>query len=76
MTIDFRSDTVTRPVPGMLQAIMSAAVGDDVFGEDPSVNELERKAAMLFGKEAALYCPTGTMSNQVAINAIHNRVTK
>jgi len=67
MTIDLRSDTVTRPVPAMLDAMMNAKVGDDVFGEDPSVNELEEMAATLFGKEAALYSPTGTMSNQVAI---------
>jgi len=67
MLIDFRSDTVTRPVPGMLQAMMSAQVGDDVFGEDPSVNELEEMSAKLFGMEAALFCPSGTMSNQVAI---------
>ncbi len=67
MTIDLRSDTVTRPVPAMLDAMMNAKVGDDVFGEDPAVNELEAMAAALFGKEAALYSPTGTMSNQVAI---------
>jgi threonine aldolase len=67
MTIDLRSDTVTRPVPAMLDAMMNAKVGDDVFGEDPSVNELEERAATLFGREAALYSPTGTMSNQVAI---------
>ncbi|HSC39958.1 MAG TPA: GntG family PLP-dependent aldolase [Chitinophagaceae bacterium] len=67
MTIDLRSDTVTRPVPAMLDAMMSAKVGDDVFGEDPAVNELEEMAATLFGKEKALYSPTGTMSNQIAI---------
>lgn len=67
MTIDLRSDTVTKPTAGMLQAIMNATVGDDVFGEDPSVNQLEAVAANLFGMEAALYCPTGTMSNQIAI---------
>jgi len=67
MTIDLRSDTVTRPTPGMLQAMMQARVGDDVFGEDPSINQLEGMAARLFGMEAALYCPTGTMSNQIAI---------
>ena len=67
MTIDLRSDTVTRPTPGMLQAMMRARVGDDVFGEDPSINQLEGMAARLFGMEAALYCPTGTMSNQIAI---------
>ena len=67
MIIDFRSDTVTKPTPGMLQAIMNAKVGDDVFGEDPSMNELEKIAAELFGMEAALYCASGTMSNQIAI---------
>jgi threonine aldolase len=67
MTIDLRSDTVTRPTPAMLQAMMQASVGDDVFGEDPSINQLEAMAARLFGMEAALYCPTGTMSNQIAI---------
>lgn len=67
MTIDLRSDTVTRPVPAMLDAMMNAKVGDDVFGEDPAINELEEMAATLFGREAALYSPTGTMSNQIAI---------
>ena len=67
MPIDLRSDTVTRPTPAMLQAMMQAGVGDDVFGEDPSVNRLESMAARLFGMEAALYCPSGTMSNQIAI---------
>lgn len=65
--IDFRSDTFTKPVPGMLGAMMDAEVGDDVFGEDPTVNALEQMVAEMFGKEAALYCPTGTMSNQIAI---------
>lgn len=67
MTIDFRSDTFTRPTPGMLQAMTTATTGDDVFGEDPSVNKLEAMMADYFGKEAALYCPSGTMSNQIAI---------
>jgi threonine aldolase len=67
MLIDLRSDTVTRPTPSMLQAMMNAPVGDDVYGEDPSVNELEGFAAELFGMEAALFCPSGTMSNQIAI---------
>jgi threonine aldolase len=67
MIIDLRSDTVTKPTPGMLEAMMKAPVGDDVFSEDPSVNKLEATAAELFGMEAAIYCPTGTMSNQVAI---------
>lgn len=65
--IDFRSDTFTRPGPGMLQAMLQAETGDDVFGEDPSVNKLEAMMADYFGKEAALYCPSGTMSNQIAI---------
>jgi threonine aldolase len=67
MPIDLRSDTVTKPTPGMLEAMMTAKVGDDVFGEDPSINALEAMAARLFGMEAALYCPSGTMSNQIAI---------
>ncbi|WP_114790737.1 GntG family PLP-dependent aldolase [Niabella yanshanensis] len=67
MIIDFRSDTVTRPTPAMLEAMIKAKVGDDVFGEDPTVNELEQMAAALFGKEAALFCPSGTMTNQIAI---------
>lgn len=65
--IDYRSDTVTRPTPGMLEAMMKAKVGDDVFGEDPSINELESMAAGMFGMEAALFCPSGTMTNQIAI---------
>jgi threonine aldolase len=69
MIIDLRSDTVTRPTPGMLDAMYKAPVGDDVFGEDPSVNQLEAMAASLFGMEAALFCPSGTMSNQIAIKA-------
>lgn len=67
--IDFRSDTVTRPTPEMLQAMMSASVGDDVFGDDPTVNALELKASAMFGMEAALYCASGTMANQIAIKA-------
>ncbi|MBO9728182.1 MAG: aminotransferase class I/II-fold pyridoxal phosphate-dependent enzyme [Chitinophaga sp.] len=65
--IDFRSDTFTRPGPGMLQAMLQAETGDDVFGEDPSINKLEAMMADYFGKAAALYCPSGTMSNQIAI---------
>ena len=67
MIVDFRSDTVTRPGPGMLEAMMKAQVGDDVFSEDPSINELENMAAVMFGMEAGLFCPSGTMTNQVAI---------
>ena len=65
--IDLRSDTVTRPTKPMLEAMMNAKVGDDVFGDDPTINELEAKSAALFGMEAALYCPSGTMTNQVGI---------
>ncbi len=67
MTIDYRSDTVTKPTDGMLSAMMKAKVGDDVFSEDPAINELESMAAKMFGKEAAIYCPSGTMTNQIAI---------
>jgi threonine aldolase len=70
--IDLRSDTVTRPTRAMLECMLSAKVGDDVFHDDPTVNALEEKAADLFGKEAALFCPSGTMTNQVAIN-VHTR---
>jgi threonine aldolase len=66
-TIDLRSDTVTRPTPAMLAAMQNAATGDDVFGEDPTVNELEAFVAAYFGMEAALFCPSGTMTNQIAI---------
>lgn len=65
--IDLRSDTVTRPTPAMLEAMFSANVGDDVFNEDPTVNALEEKAAKLFGHEAGVFCPSGTMTNQIAI---------
>lgn len=70
--IDLRSDTVTRPSAAMLEYMMKASVGDMVFGEDPSVNELEMMAADMFGMEAAIYCPSGTMTNQIAIKA-HTR---
>jgi threonine aldolase len=72
MPIDFRSDTVTRPTPAMTEAMFTAKVGDDVFGEDPTINELEAMVARLFGMEAAVYCPTGTMCNQIAIKC-HTR---
>ncbi len=65
--IDLRSDTFTKPSAQMLQVMFEAHVGDDVFGEDPTVNELEKYCAALFGMEGALYCPTGTMTNQIAI---------
>ncbi|SMO65749.1 threonine aldolase family protein [Solitalea koreensis] len=66
--IDLRSDTVTKPSPAMLDAMRHANVGDDVYGEDPTVIELQEKAANLFGKEAGLFCTSGTMTNQIAIN--------
>ncbi len=69
---DLRSDTVTKPTPEMLNAMFSAQVGDDVFGEDPTITKLEKKAAEMFGMEAALFCPSGTMTNQIAVN-IHTR---
>ena len=67
MIIDFRSDTVTHPTPSMLDAMMKAKVGDDVLGDDPAVNELERLSAEMFGMEASVFCPSGTMTNQIAI---------
>lgn len=67
MIIDYRSDTVTQPTPAMLEAMMKAKTGDDVFGEDPSINQLERMTADMFGMEAAIFCPSGTMTNQIAI---------
>jgi threonine aldolase len=70
MIIDLRSDTVTKPTPGMHATMMSAAVGDDVFGEDPSVKELEKKCADLLGMEAAIFCPSGTMTNQIGIRIL------
>ena len=70
--IDFRSDTVTKPTVGMLDAMMGAKVGDDVFGEDPTVNALEEKIAHIFNMEAALFCPSGTMTNQIAIKCFTN----
>ena len=67
MIIDLRSDTVTKPTKAMMEAMMNAAVGDDVFNEDPTVIALEEKAAKLFGKEAGVFCPSGTMTHQIAI---------
>ncbi|MER2998940.1 threonine aldolase family protein [Pontibacter populi] len=66
---DLRSDTVTKPTPEMLQAMFAAPVGDDVYEEDPTINTLEAKAAAMFGMEAGLFCPSGTMTNQIAIKA-------
>ena len=68
--IDLRSDTVTRPTPEMRRAMMDAPVGDDVYGEDPTVNLLEKRAAEIAGKEAALFVPTGTMGNTIAIKLL------
>src|SRR5207253_10742532 len=65
--IDLRSDTVTKPSAGMREAMARAEVGDDVFGEDPTVNRLQDVAARLLGKEAALFVPSGTMANQLAV---------
>ena len=66
-TFDFRSDTITRPTPAMMEAMASAPLGDDVFDEDPSVHALQDRVAELLGKEAALFVPSGTMSNQIAV---------
>src|SRR5918997_2123118 len=68
--IDLRSDTVTRPTPEMRRAMADADVGDDVFGDDPTVNGLQEFAAEILGKEAGLFVPTGSMGNQVALGAL------
>jgi threonine aldolase len=65
--IDLRSDTVTRPTAAMRRAMAEAEVGDDVLGEDPTVNALQRRTAELLGKESALFVPSGTMANQIAV---------
>lgn len=70
--IDLRSDTVTKPSEAMLKAMMSAKVGDDVLGEDPTVIELEKRTAEIFGCESGLYCPSGTMTNQIGVNVLSN----
>src|SRR5690606_3184119 len=67
--INLSSDTVTRPTPGMLVAMMQAEVGDDVFGQDPTTRKLEERLAEMFGHEAGSFCPSGTMTNQIAIKA-------
>lgn len=72
MIVDLRSDTVTKPTPAMLDAMFNAKVGDDVFGEDETVNSLEEKAAAIFGMEAGIFCPSGTMTNQIAIKCFTN----
>ena len=71
-SIDLRSDTVTKPTPAMREAMAYADVGDDVYGEDPTVNRLEQCAAQIFGREAAIFVPTGSMGNQIAL-ALHTR---
>lgn len=68
--IDLRSDTLTKPTPGMLAAMVSAPLGDDVYGEDPSVNALQELVAEMFGKEAGLFTPTGSMSNQLGLRTL------
>jgi len=70
--IDLRSDTVTKPSLGMREAMASAPVGDDVYGEDPTINSLEERVAQLFGKEAGLFCPSGSLANQLAIRMLVN----
>ncbi len=70
--VDLRSDTVTRPTPAMRRAMAEAEVGDDVYGEDPTVNQLEERSASLFGRDAGLFVPSGTMGNQAAIK-VHTR---
>src|SRR5690349_16009032 len=67
MLIDLRSDTVTRPSSAMLEAMMNASVGDDVFGDDLTVKALEKKCAEMLGMDAGVFCPSGTMTNQIAI---------
>jgi threonine aldolase len=70
MKVDLRSDTITKPTPAMLEAMMSAQVGDDVFGDDPTVNQLQTRMAKLFGMEASIFCPSGTMTNQIALRML------
>ncbi|HEX2641196.1 MAG TPA: beta-eliminating lyase-related protein, partial [Pyrinomonadaceae bacterium] len=70
--IDLRSDTVTKPTAAMRSAMAAAEVGDDVYGDDPTVNRLQERAAEIFEKEAALFVPTGTMGNQIAVK-LHTR---
>jgi threonine aldolase len=71
--IDLRSDTVTQPTADMRRAMFAAVVGDDVFGEDPTVNALQEKAARILGKEAALFVASGTMANQLSIKRKRSR---
>ena len=69
MPVDLRSDTITQPTPAMREAMARAEVGDDVFGDDPTVQRLEARVAEILGKEAAIYVPSGTMANQLALRA-------
>src|SRR5437879_3399326 len=71
-TVDLRSNTVTKPTPEMRRAMAEAEVGDDVYGEDPTINRLEQRAAEIFAREAAIFVPTGSMGNQIAIK-IHTQ---
>src|SRR5881275_892186 len=70
--VDLRSDTVTKPTPAMRRAMAEAEVGDDVYGEDPTINKLEQRAAEIFAREAAIFVPTGSMGNTIAIK-IHTQ---
>src|SRR5207248_6710388 len=74
--IDLRSDTVTRPTAGMRKAMAAAEVGDDVYGEDPTINALQDRVAALLGKEAAVWVPTGTMANQIALGRSRGWATR
>src|SRR5215207_8296522 len=74
--IDLRSDTMTRPSPAMREAMAAAEVGDEQWFEDPTVKELERRAAALLGQEAAVYLPTATMANQIALLVLGRRGTE
>ena len=74
--IDLRSDTVTRPSAGMRRAISEAEVGDDVLGDDPTVQRLEARIAEILGKEAAVFFPSGTMANQTALHVVAERGTE
>lgn len=69
--VDLRSDTLTKPTKAMKHAMVNSALGDDVYGEDPTVNALENKIAMLLGKQAGLFVPTGTMANLIAGELLH-----
>src|SRR3990170_4829505 len=74
--VDLRSDTVTKPTAAMREAMANAEVGDDVYGEDPTINALDAEVATLFGHEAALFTPTGTMANQIAVALLVPRATE